>query len=71
MQCLVFTCPHSGQTIDSGISTNADSLLAVRELEIEMKCPHCATRHRFPIRGGYFAPPVWDSGLSQESWERL
>ena len=67
MESLVFTCPDTSLTIDSGISTNSQSLSAVRDLELELKCPHCAQRHRFPVKVDDFAFAEWTrapSGLS-------
>jgi hypothetical protein len=54
MESLVFTCPHTRAMIDSGISTNPESLSAVQDLRVELNCPHCRSRHRFPVKQGQF-----------------
>jgi hypothetical protein len=55
MESLVFVCPKTGRTLDSGISTSLESLSEVQEVELELKCPHCARRHQFPIKSGSLA----------------
>jgi len=55
MESLVFICPNTGRAIDSGISTNLESLSGVQDLKLELKCPHCARRHRFLIKNGHLA----------------
>jgi hypothetical protein len=60
MQSLVFVCPHTRRTIDSGISTNRQSLSTVQDLELQLKCPHCAGRHIFPIKNGHLAQTQCD-----------
>jgi hypothetical protein len=52
MDALVFVCPETARTIDSGICTNQESLWKVQDLMLELKCPHCAIRHRFSIKSG-------------------
>ena len=49
METLVFACPDTALTIDSGINSNSESLSPVRELQIELTCPHCARQHSFPV----------------------
>ena len=39
MQTLAFACPDTSLTIDSGISATRESLAAVRELHVELRCP--------------------------------
>jgi hypothetical protein len=55
MESLVFACPLTRLTIDSGINTDADSLSAIRDLQVELHCPHCLSRHHFPVKSGRFA----------------
>jgi hypothetical protein len=55
MESLVFACPKTGRTIDSGIGTSLESLSEVQEVELVLKCPHCAGRHQFPIKSGSLA----------------
>ncbi len=57
MESLVFACPHTRLTINSGINTNLESLSAVQDLNIELKCPYCARRHRFLVKSGHLAVP--------------
>ena len=56
MQSLVFACPQTAMTIDSGIATNQESVVAVQNLAVELECPHCGKRHRLPIRSGKLLP---------------
>jgi hypothetical protein len=39
MQTLAFACPDTSLTIDGGISATRESLVAVRELHVELRCP--------------------------------
>jgi len=42
---LLFRCPNSGRTIDSGVHTDAASLSKVRFLSVKLYCPVCNTTH--------------------------
>ncbi len=42
---LLFRCPNSGQTIDSGVHTDETSLAKVRSLSVKLYCPVCKTTH--------------------------
>jgi hypothetical protein len=42
---LLFRCPNSGRTIDSGVHTDATSLAKVRSLSVKLYCPVCKTTH--------------------------
>jgi hypothetical protein len=52
MDDLVFVCPQTARAIDSGICTNQESLWKVQDLTLELKCPYCASRHRFSVKSG-------------------
>ena len=62
METLVFGCPDTALTIDSGINSNSESLSPVRELQIELTCPHCARQHRFPVNCGRLTSVAWRNG---------
>ena len=62
MESLVFACPDTTLTIDSGINSNSESLSLVRELQIELTCPHCARQHRFPVNRGRLTSVAWPNG---------
>ena len=42
---LLFRCPNSGRTIDSGVHTDETSLAKVRSLSVKLYCPICNTTH--------------------------
>ena len=42
---LLFRCPNSGQTIDSGVHTDETSLAKVRSVAVKLYCPVCKTTH--------------------------
>jgi hypothetical protein len=65
MESLVFACPQTRLAIDSGISTNPESLSAVQDLKVALQCPHCARRHRFAVKSGYWAPALSKFGRSE------
>jgi hypothetical protein len=65
MESLVFACPQTRLAIDSGISTNPESLSAVQDLKVALQCPHCARRHRFAIKSGYWAVALSKFGRSE------
>jgi hypothetical protein len=56
MQSLVFACPQTRQKIDSGIETDQQSLLGIRNLTVDLTCPHCGGRHRLPMKSAKFVP---------------
>ena len=45
-------------------NTNLESLSAVQELKVELRCPHCARRHRFPINSGHLAYAARSHGFA-------
>jgi predicted RNA-binding Zn-ribbon protein involved in translation (DUF1610 family) len=45
MGVLVFRCPASGETINSGVHTDESSLAKVRSLSVKLYCPVCQTMH--------------------------
>jgi hypothetical protein len=55
MSALVFTCPHKGKDIVSGIRTDALSLSQVRQLPVSLFCPHCGVVHWFTAKDGRLA----------------
>ncbi len=56
MHSLIFDCPHTGQAIDSAINTDIEAIAGFCDLHVDVTCPHCARRHRLPIKRGYFVP---------------
>jgi len=54
MTNLIFMCPQTGRTIESGIVTDADSLSNVQSVRLRLTCPHCGKTHGLPIKDGHF-----------------
>ena len=55
---LLFRCPNSGRTIDSGVHTDATSLAKVRSLSVKLYCPICKTTHLMRAGDGEVDPIV-------------
>ncbi|HEY0439648.1 MAG TPA: hypothetical protein VGD36_06185 [Xanthobacteraceae bacterium] len=55
MGTLTFRCPRTGQTIETGIATDADTLSGVRSVTMRVPCPHCAAEHEFDVAQGFLA----------------
>jgi hypothetical protein len=55
---LLFRCPNSGQTIDSGVHTDETSLAKVRSLSVKLYCPVCKTTHLMRAGDGEVDPIV-------------
>jgi len=52
MSALLVHCPVTGQTIDTGIDTNKESLFGLDTEQLSVKCPYCQTSHRIAVRDG-------------------
>jgi len=58
MGVLVFRCPASGETINSGVHTDENSLAKVRSLSVKLYCPACKTMHLMRAGDGQVDTPV-------------
>ena len=45
MERLHFNCPKTGQVIDTGIESELDTLLRIRNKRVLARCPQCGERH--------------------------
>lgn len=55
MGTLKFLCPRTGQAIETGIATDADTLSAVSTVTMRVPCPHCGADHEFHVEQGFLA----------------
>jgi cytochrome c-type biogenesis protein CcmH/NrfF len=58
MGVLVFRCPASGETINSGVHTDESSLAKVRSLSVKLYCPVCQTMHLMRAGDGQVDAPA-------------
>ena len=49
MECLQFTCPKTGKTIDTGIVSELDTLLRIRSDHVRLRCPVCGQEHEWRV----------------------
>jgi hypothetical protein len=50
---LTFLCPDTGRPIETGIETDADTLVLVQTVSLRVRCAHCGERHAFHVADGY------------------
>jgi hypothetical protein len=50
MRTLVFSCPTTGASVDSGVAVEASSLPFAVLFDLPVRCPHCRERHIFQAR---------------------
>lgn len=55
MERLVFVCPNTGRTVDTGIETEIETLLRIRTNEVRGHCPACGQWHRWKVRDAFLA----------------
>jgi len=53
---LAFRCPTIARITESGIETDADTLLRIRNLSALVYCRNCNRHHEFSIASGSFTP---------------
>jgi len=46
---LHFVCPKTGQTVDSGIESELDTLLRIRRDHVRSTCPVCGQQHEWEV----------------------
>jgi hypothetical protein len=56
MAQLTFYCPYTNEPIPSGIEIDPRSAEKVREVPIDLYCPHCKCLHHGVIADGTTAP---------------
>lgn len=50
MERLHFNCPNTGEIIDTGIDSELDTLLRIRDKRVLVRCPQCGERHEWRVR---------------------
>jgi predicted RNA-binding Zn-ribbon protein involved in translation (DUF1610 family) len=55
MEHLIFVCPATGRTIDSGVESEISTLLRIREQTVRALCPACGEQHEWPVRDAFLA----------------
>lgn len=49
MERLHFVCPRSGRVVDTGIDSEIDTLLRIRNQPVRARCPVCGERHEWQV----------------------
>ena len=50
MERLHFTCPRTRQDVDTGIESELETLLRIRNNKVRTRCPACGQYHEWPVR---------------------
>ena len=50
MSTLVFACPKTGRSIESGIEVEQDTYVLVRSARIRVRCIHCGGEHENVVK---------------------
>jgi hypothetical protein len=51
MGTLTFHCPRTGRPIESGIETDAATMMETASVPVRLICPHCHDEHDPKVRG--------------------
>jgi hypothetical protein len=58
MGTLTFHCPRTGRPIESGIETDAATMMETASVPVRLICPHCHDEHDPKVREGYLEPAL-------------
>lgn len=47
MHTMVFSCPKTGEAVDSGLQVEPKTLAFALMMDTPLRCPHCGERHVF------------------------
>ena len=50
MERLLFTCPLTRRSIDSGVETEIGTLLQIKSHRVRVRCPACGHIHAWIVR---------------------
>jgi predicted RNA-binding Zn-ribbon protein involved in translation (DUF1610 family) len=50
MERLHFNCPNTGHAVDTGIESELDTLLRIRNKRVRVRCPQCGELHEWRVR---------------------
>jgi predicted RNA-binding Zn-ribbon protein involved in translation (DUF1610 family) len=53
MEHLIFVCPTTGRTVDSGVETEITTLLRIRQQTVRARCPACGEWHEWQVRDAF------------------
>jgi len=53
---LVFRCPATGQSIESGIEMDSQTFRRIGQLSVHLRCPACRLPHQLEVADGGLAP---------------
>src|SRR5581483_1499143 len=59
MGILTFSCPRTGQPIETGIETDEATLLETASVAMRVACPHCLEEHGPRVHEGFLASTTW------------
>jgi hypothetical protein len=68
---LTVTCPKTGETIATGIPTDAETLAKNWGGEVSVPCPSCGETHSFPLRDTFLQQALADYQLDPAEAERV
>jgi hypothetical protein len=58
MEHLIFVCPTTGRTVDSGVETEIGTLLRIRQHKVRVLCPACVhTMNGWWVTRSWQRPP--------------
>ena len=52
MGILIFTCPKTGQEIDTGVETHLYNFDRTRFFSLRVRCPNCKQTHQCSVADG-------------------
>jgi hypothetical protein len=55
MEHLIFVCPTTGRTVDSGVETEIGTLLRIRQHKVRVLCPACGAYHEWLVGDAFLA----------------
>jgi hypothetical protein len=55
MEHLIFVCPTTGRSVDSGVETEIGTLLRIRQQKVRVYCSTCDTCHEWRVRDAFLA----------------
>jgi endogenous inhibitor of DNA gyrase (YacG/DUF329 family) len=55
MEHLIFVCPTTGRTVDSGVETEIGTLLRIRQHKVRVLCPACGACHEWLVGDAFLA----------------
>jgi hypothetical protein len=68
---LSVTCPKTGELIETGIPTDADTLAKNWGGDVSVKCPSCGATHSFPLKDTFLRQAIAAYQMAEPEAERV